>query len=69
MEFSREFGLAANVVEKDYVLGWVLAGIFNRLTNRDRLRERREPLAIDPRLREKETQWIYPSPIHEKSRK
>jgi len=29
MEFSREFGLAANVVEKDYVLGWVLAGIFN----------------------------------------
>lgn len=29
MEFSREFGLTANVVEKDYVLGWVLAGIFN----------------------------------------
>ena len=29
MDFSREFGLAANVVEKDYVLGWVLAGIFN----------------------------------------
>jgi len=29
MEFSREFGLRANVVEKDYVLGWVLAGIFN----------------------------------------
>ncbi len=26
MEFSREFGLRANVVEKDYVLGWVLAG-------------------------------------------
>ncbi len=29
MEFSREFGLRANIVEKDYVLGWVLAGIFN----------------------------------------
>lgn len=27
MEFSREFGLSANVIEKDYVLGWVLAGI------------------------------------------
>ncbi|MDO9566302.1 MAG: nucleotidyl transferase AbiEii/AbiGii toxin family protein [Candidatus Desulfaltia sp.] len=29
MEFSRELGLRANVIEKDYVLGWVLAGIFN----------------------------------------
>ena len=29
MELSWEFGLRANVVEKDYVLGWVLAGIFN----------------------------------------
>jgi len=29
MTFSREFGLRANVIEKDYVLGWVLAGIFN----------------------------------------
>ncbi len=29
MESSREFGLRANVVEKDYVLGWVLSGIFN----------------------------------------
>ena len=27
MEFAREFGLAPNVVEKDYVLGWLLAGI------------------------------------------
>jgi predicted nucleotidyltransferase component of viral defense system len=27
MEFSREFGLDAHVVEKDYVLGWLLAGI------------------------------------------
>ncbi|GBE05566.1 hypothetical protein BMS3Abin10_01198 [bacterium BMS3Abin10] len=27
MEFSREWGLTANVIEKDYVLGWVLAGI------------------------------------------
>jgi predicted nucleotidyltransferase component of viral defense system len=29
MDFSREFGLTANVIEKDYVLGWVLAGIFH----------------------------------------
>lgn len=29
MDFSREFILAANVIEKDYVLGWVLAGISN----------------------------------------
>ena len=28
-DFSREFGLAANVIEKDYALGWVLAGISN----------------------------------------
>lgn len=27
MEFAREFELAANVIEKDYVLGWMLAGI------------------------------------------
>lgn len=27
MDFSHEFGLAANVIEKDYVLGWTLAGI------------------------------------------
>ena len=29
MTFSRQFGLRASVVEKDYVLGWVLAGIFH----------------------------------------
>ncbi|MBW2647393.1 MAG: nucleotidyl transferase AbiEii/AbiGii toxin family protein [Deltaproteobacteria bacterium] len=29
MDFSREFGIVANVIEKDYVLAWVLAGIFN----------------------------------------
>ena len=29
MEFSKKFKLRANVIEKDYVLGWVLAGIFN----------------------------------------
>lgn len=28
-DFSREFGLSQNVIEKDYVLGWVLAGIAN----------------------------------------
>lgn len=27
MDFSREFGLVSNVIEKDYVLGWMLAGI------------------------------------------
>jgi predicted nucleotidyltransferase component of viral defense system len=27
MDLAREFGLAPNVVEKDYVLGWLLAGI------------------------------------------
>jgi len=27
MDFSREFGLASQVIEKDYVLGWLLAGI------------------------------------------
>ena len=25
MDFSREFGLTANIIEKDYVLGWLLA--------------------------------------------
>ncbi len=29
MDFSREFGLSPNIVEKDYLLGWVLAGISN----------------------------------------
>ncbi|MBU2521541.1 MAG: hypothetical protein KJ550_13305 [Proteobacteria bacterium] len=27
MDFSREFGLVANVIEKDYVIGWVLSAI------------------------------------------
>ncbi len=27
MEFAREFGLGPQVIEKDYVLGWMLAGI------------------------------------------
>jgi hypothetical protein len=35
MEFSREFGLTANVIEKDYVLGWVLAGISSHLEELD----------------------------------
>ena len=29
MNFSRELGLRPDIIEKDYVLGWVLAGIFN----------------------------------------
>lgn len=27
MDFSRELGISANIIEKDYVIGWVLAGI------------------------------------------
>ena len=27
MDLAREFGLSPQVVEKDYVLGWLLAGI------------------------------------------
>src|SRR5512136_2548786 len=27
MDFAREFGLRAEIVEKDYILGWILAGI------------------------------------------
>jgi len=27
MDFTREFGLAPNIIEKDYMLGWLLAGI------------------------------------------
>lgn len=27
MDFAREFGLTPQVVEKDYTLGWLLAGI------------------------------------------
>jgi len=29
MDFSREFGLRPDIVEKDYVLGWLLSGISN----------------------------------------
>jgi hypothetical protein len=29
MDFAREFSLPVNTIEKDYVLGWVLAGIAN----------------------------------------
>lgn len=35
LELAREFQLAANVVEKDYALGWVLAGIANHPALRD----------------------------------
>ena len=35
MEFSREVGLAPEVVEKDYVLGWVLGGIFSHSSLRN----------------------------------
>lgn len=29
MDLSREFGLTANIVEKDYILGWLLDCISN----------------------------------------
>jgi len=29
LDFAHEFGLSVNVVEKDYVIGWLLAGIAN----------------------------------------
>jgi len=29
VDFAREFGLSPNIVEKDYVIGWLLAGIGN----------------------------------------
>jgi len=29
LDFSRELGLSSEVVEKDYVLGWLLAGIYS----------------------------------------
>lgn len=32
VDLAREFGLNPNVVEKDYVLGWLLAGISNHAT-------------------------------------
>jgi predicted nucleotidyltransferase component of viral defense system len=35
LEFAREVGLDPNVVEKDYVLGWMLAGISQHPQTRD----------------------------------
>ena len=35
MDFAREMTLAVEVVEKDYVLGWLLAGISNHAALRD----------------------------------
>lgn len=29
MDFARAFSLSVNTIEKDYVLGWLLAGIAN----------------------------------------
>ena len=37
-EFAREFQLEPNVVEKDYALGWLLAGIGNQMAGRIRIR-------------------------------
>jgi predicted nucleotidyltransferase component of viral defense system len=35
LDFSRELGLAPDVVEKDYALGWLLAGIFQQAALRE----------------------------------
>ena len=35
LEFSREFSLRPDVVEKDYALGWLLAGIGNHAATQD----------------------------------
>ncbi len=35
MEFANETGLTPSVVEKDYVLGWLLAGIYSNSVIRD----------------------------------
>jgi len=35
LEFAGEVGLDANVVEKDYVLGWMLAAISQHPRTRD----------------------------------
>ncbi len=37
MDLSREFGLAPQIIEKDYVLGWLLAGISNHPVLREGL--------------------------------
>ena len=28
LRLANEFGLEARIVEKDYILGWVLAGVY-----------------------------------------
>jgi len=38
LEFAREFQLDPNVVEKDYALGWLLAGIGNQMAEQTRIR-------------------------------
>lgn len=35
LEFAAGVGLEPNVVEKDYVLGWMLAGMLQRITRPD----------------------------------
>ncbi len=35
LDLAKDFGLQPNVVEKDYVLGWLLAGIGEHPTTRD----------------------------------
>lgn len=35
LEFAHEFSLRPNVVEKDYALGWLLAGIGNHAATKD----------------------------------
>ena len=44
LEFSRELGLAADIVEKDYVLGWLLAAIYSHADLKSAWRKRRRYL-------------------------
>lgn len=36
MAYSNQTGLSPHVIEKDYALGWVLAGIFNQPALKDK---------------------------------
>ena len=55
LDAASTFRLLPNVVEKDYVLGWLLAGINADDENRTHPRERRSPHAI------RCLGWVYPA--------
>ncbi len=45
MDLTREFGLAPNIIEKDLMLGWLLAGISHMLNS---VRDGHSGLALIP---------------------